>query len=156
MSASPSAVVLNNRIHLFHQGSDHDGQLWRNIWDGNSWNGDERMTGAVLSCAPNAVVREDSIYVFFQGAGRDGRLYFTIIGEHQAPVPPIWCNPVADMVDSPAAVVVDGGIQVYRRRSDDLIGCTRLNVGGVSPDTRIEPDPMCPIESAPAAILADG
>ena len=39
-SASPSAVVYNGVLFIFHQGTNNNGQLWYTAFDGTNWGED--------------------------------------------------------------------------------------------------------------------
>ena len=82
MSASPSAVVVNGLLYVFHQGSGDDGQLWYNTsFDGQTWVGDQQVPGTGMSEGPSAVL-DGVLYVFHQGSGEDGQLWYnTFDGE---------------------------------------------------------------------------
>jgi hypothetical protein len=93
MSFSPTAVVFNNKLYVFHQGYGENSELWYTVADGTSWSQDQFIIGQKLNpsgdesgigLSPSAVVWNNVIYVFFQrgtggGGGHnfgEGGLYF--------------------------------------------------------------------------------
>jgi hypothetical protein len=55
MSESPSAVVYNGLLYVFHQGSNEDGQLWYSVFDGTNWGEDTQIQPLGMSGSPAAV-----------------------------------------------------------------------------------------------------
>jgi hypothetical protein len=83
MSFSPSAVVWRNMIHVFHQGSQQNGQLWYSYHDGQNWQPDQQVKGITMGnppdadhgyfanvapMSPSAVVFNNNCYVFYSNA----------------------------------------------------------------------------------------
>ncbi|MFK4720539.1 hypothetical protein ABIE89_001639 [Bradyrhizobium niftali] len=104
---SPSAVVYNNKIYVFHQGvGSNSGSLWFDVFDGISWAGDKPVPSAAgISASPSAVVFDNKIYVFHQGPGDNGQLWYNVFDGTTMG----WTGgvvPNASMSSSPAAVVI--------------------------------------------------
>jgi hypothetical protein len=83
MSGSPSAVVYNGKIYVFHKGQGSTNEhLWFNTFDGSNWGGDQQVPGLLMSESPSACLHYDTtvskwkIYVFHQGSG-GGTLWYT-------------------------------------------------------------------------------
>ena len=76
MSESPSAVVYNGKLYVFHQGPG-DGHLWYSVFDGTSWSTDSQIQPLGMSGSPSAVVWKGGITVFHQGANNNGQLLYT-------------------------------------------------------------------------------
>src|SRR5271169_2586529 len=83
MSFSPSAVNWRNMIHVFHQGSQENGQLWYSYHDGQNWQPDQQVPGVTMGnppdadhgyfanvapMSPSAVVYNNNCYVFYSNA----------------------------------------------------------------------------------------
>ena len=77
MSGSPSAVVYNGKLYVFHQGIDNNGQLWYSAFDGASWSTDQQIQPLGMSASPSAVLWAGGITVFHQGYGNNGQLWYT-------------------------------------------------------------------------------
>jgi hypothetical protein len=77
MSGSPSAVVYNGLLYVFHQGYGDNGQLWYTYYDGANWSPDTPIQGVSMSGSPSAVPWLGGITVFHQGYGNDGQLWYT-------------------------------------------------------------------------------
>jgi hypothetical protein len=86
MSFSPSAVVWRNMIHVFHEGSQQNGQLWYSYHDGQNWQPDQPVPGVfigepadynatgtfgVAPMSPSAVVFNNNCYVFYLNANQN-------------------------------------------------------------------------------------
>jgi len=78
MSSSPSAVLFNNKIYCFHQGSNDSGALWYNVFDGTNWSGDVQVTNTGMSSSPSAVVFNNQIDCFHQGYNNCGALWYNV------------------------------------------------------------------------------
>jgi len=66
-------------IHVFHQGSQENGQLWYSYHDGQNWQPDQQVPGVYISnvadgerlvggeapMSPSAVVFNNNCYVFY-------------------------------------------------------------------------------------------
>jgi hypothetical protein len=76
MSESPSAVVYNGLLYVFHQGSGDNGQLWYSAFDGANWAEDPLVQNVNMAGSPAAVAWAAGITVFHQGNG-DGQLSYT-------------------------------------------------------------------------------
>ena len=72
MSASPSAVVYNNTLYVFHQHSHDDGKLY--VFNVTNWGPDLPISKTMLSSSPAAAVFNGRLYCFHQGAGDNGQL----------------------------------------------------------------------------------
>lgn len=67
MSASPSAVVFNRRLYVFHHGGYSNKEIRYNVLDGNNWEGDKRVPKTALLDGPTPVVIGGNIAVYNQG-----------------------------------------------------------------------------------------
>ena len=76
ISGSPSAVVYNDLLYVFHQGANANGSLWYSQFNGDFWTPDTPIRYANMSASPSAVLWEGGISVFFQGGGDDGILWY--------------------------------------------------------------------------------
>jgi hypothetical protein len=155
MSGSPSPVVFNNKLYVFHMGSNNGGQLYCNVMasDG-SWGGDTYLNATSedvwapmwsgnnsTSClSPSAVVFNGQIYCFFnQGeTGSNGYLnYVTLNGSESLTggtinltttevMPPNLAAPALYM--SPAAVVFNNQLYVFWQQEGGSVntGTTQL------------------------------
>jgi hypothetical protein len=77
MSGSPSAVVYNGLLYVFHQGGQDDGQLWYSSFDGITWSADTPIENVAISESPSAVLWQGGISVLHQGSYENGGLYYT-------------------------------------------------------------------------------
>jgi galactan endo-1,6-beta-galactosidase len=79
MSVSPAAVWYNNQLYVFHQSYGETGELYFNVFDGASWQGDRQVpgTGVCMSSSPGLAAAGGTLYCFYQGAGHNGQLYFS-------------------------------------------------------------------------------
>lgn len=130
---SPSTVVFNNTIYLFHTGtsgtsSGNDSQLWCNSAPCNpagplTWSGDKQLVNGVTGQAmglmanqsPSAVVFNNNIYCFF--ASPNHTLSYVIFnGSSYSPsvhyiIPSSDSNEIAS--SSPAAIVCNNQLYVF-------------------------------------------
>jgi hypothetical protein len=111
MSGSPSAVVYNGLLYVFHQGQSDNGQLWYSYYDGANWSPDTPIQGVSMSESPSAVVWAGGITVFLQGPGDSGQLWYTYSpdGKHWGGATP-WGGPgfmieQLGLSESPSCVV---------------------------------------------------
>ena len=120
MSASPSAVVFNGLLYVFHQGEGNDGQLWYNSYDGQNFAGDTQVPNLGMSASPSAVVFNGLLYVFHQGEGNDGQLWYTSFDGEK------WAGdrqvPNLGMSEGPSAVV-DGQLYVFHQGGGKTASC---------------------------------
>jgi len=79
MSDGPSAIVYNNSIYCFFEGSSESGKLLYNVFDGFSWAGDVEVSSVGMSSSPSAMVYNNSIYCFHQGKGDNGQLWYDVL-----------------------------------------------------------------------------
>ena len=78
ISGSPSTVVYNGLLYVFHQGSNNDGQLWYSSNDGTNWTADTQVQNLGMSGSPSAVLWADGISVFHQGGENNpGSLWYS-------------------------------------------------------------------------------
>ena len=77
MSGSPSAVVYNGLLYVFHQGSGNDGTLRYSIFDGTNWSADTPIpnVGIWSSGSPSAALWKGGITVFHQAASSNLLMY---------------------------------------------------------------------------------
>jgi hypothetical protein len=92
MSFSPSAVVFNGLLHVFHEGISQNQQLWVSWYNQNTWNQDVQVPGIVIvspvdyrqqyevdPMSPAAVVYRGGCYVFYLNA--DQNLSYKVAGQ---------------------------------------------------------------------------
>ena len=77
MSGSPSAVVYNGLLYVFHQGSGNDGQLWYSFSMAQTGRADTQVQNLGMSGSPSAVLWAGGISVFHQGGGNNGQLWYS-------------------------------------------------------------------------------
>ena len=142
MAESPSAVIWNGRLHVFHQGGYEDlvtplgetSLLWFSYFDGANWQPDTQVqtqttlpfgyTG-IMTESPSAVVYGDDLYVFYQGvalaeAGQgpgylpNGELWYSVYHPGSGWQPDTQVQDLGTgIVDSPSAVVWNGDLHVF-------------------------------------------
>jgi len=56
ISESPSAVLWQGGISVFHQGANYNGQIWYTFYDGSNWGTDTPVRGPGMSHNPSCVV----------------------------------------------------------------------------------------------------
>jgi hypothetical protein len=115
MWGSPSAVVYNGLLYVFHQGYHANGELWFSYFDGDTWSADTQIHNLGMSGSPSAVVWRGGITVFHQGYGNNGQLWYTY-----SPDGSDWGTTQTDaqvlgvgMSGSPSAVVYNGVLCVF-------------------------------------------
>jgi hypothetical protein len=73
VSFSPSALIYNNNLYVFHQGYGNNGQLWYTYTsDGVNWVPDTQVMNVSMAGSPSAVAWEGGITVFHNGNGGSG------------------------------------------------------------------------------------
>jgi hypothetical protein len=77
MSGSPSAVVYNSLLYVFHQGRFNNGQLLYAVYNGTNWSLDTQIPNLGMSESPSAVLWHEGISVFHQGQSNNGQLWYT-------------------------------------------------------------------------------
>jgi hypothetical protein len=77
MSGSPSAVVYNGILYVFHQGQKENGQLWYFTYDGTTWTADQQIQHVGMSESPSAVAWKGGIAVFHQGSHQSAEVWYT-------------------------------------------------------------------------------
>ncbi|MCP1489837.1 hypothetical protein J3D48_006247 [Pseudomonas fluorescens] len=130
---SPSTVVFNNTIYLFHTGTTgtsagNNSELWCNSAPCNpegplTWSGDRQLVNGVTGAAmglmanesPSAVVFNDNIYCFF-ASPNNTLSYVKFNGSNYSPIinyilPDSGDNEIATA--SPAAIVYNGLLYVF-------------------------------------------
>ena len=104
LTDSPSAVVYNGLLYVFHQGGGNEGALRYLVFDGVNWSGDTVIPNVGMSGSPEAVLWAGGITVFHQGFGDNGSLWYTY-----SPDGANWGEDTlvqnVGMTDSPSAVV---------------------------------------------------
>eukprot|EP00595_Chromulina_sp_UTEXLB2642_P000687 CAMPEP_0196767598 /NCGR_PEP_ID=MMETSP1095-20130614/41776_1 /TAXON_ID=96789 ORGANISM="Chromulina nebulosa, Strain UTEXLB2642" /NCGR_SAMPLE_ID=MMETSP1095 /ASSEMBLY_ACC=CAM_ASM_000446 /LENGTH=442 /DNA_ID=CAMNT_0042136073 /DNA_START=45 /DNA_END=1373 /DNA_ORIENTATION=+ len=81
ISASPSAVVYNGKIYVFHQGSGNNGQLWYFIYDvaSNTFTPDVQVNNVGISDSPSGIAFDNKIYVFHQGSRNNHQFWYNVL-----------------------------------------------------------------------------
>jgi hypothetical protein len=164
MSESPSAVVYNNLLYVFHQGYGDNGQLWYTYYDGATWSADTPIPGVGMSGSPSAVLWQGGICVLHQRQNNNGQLWYTYSpdGTHWGGDTP-WGQqpnlPVQDlgMSGSPSAVVYNSLLYVFHQGYADngQLWYTYYDpaIGNWSPDTPVQGVGM---SGSPSAVLWQG
>lgn len=142
MSFSPSAIVYEDKIYVFYHGQGQDGTLRYNVWNGSSWEGEQRVPCGI-SESPSAVVYDNRIFVFYQGKGSSRTLWYSEFkskgmgGQGQwtgnAPVPGLM------MSSSPSAVAVNNRIYIFHQGAGDgrSLWCIVYTAGKFSADDEL-------------------
>ena len=81
ISESPSAVVYNGNLYVFHQGFGDNGQLWYSVFDGSNWAPDTLVQNVNMSGSPSAVLWAGGITVFHQVSDSNEQLWYTYSGD---------------------------------------------------------------------------
>jgi hypothetical protein len=124
MSDSPSAVVYNGLLYVFHQGANNDGQLWYSTYDGTTWV-QNSVPNLGMSGSPSAVLWAGGITVFHQGYGDNGTLWYTFSPDGKS-----WAKAGTTQTDSqypgslgmsgsPSAVVYNGVLFIFHQGFHD-------------------------------------
>jgi len=126
LSDSPSAVVFQNKLFVFYQGSGDSGKLWYNSFYNNKWAGqDLEVPVSRLSSSPSVAVWNDKLYVFHQGIGDSSNLWYNIFDGNS------WEGETkvegTHLSSSPSAIVFNGKLYVFHQGSGDN-GELRYNV----------------------------
>jgi hypothetical protein len=123
LPTSPSAVVYNQLLYVFHQGlrsggaggaGGNNGELWYSVWDGTKWLPDEHIGGVGMSSSPSAIVYRGKLWVFHQGANNDGNLYHVVLDADWAVDEAV--SGVA-MSTSPSTLVFNDNLYVFHQGS---------------------------------------
>jgi hypothetical protein len=77
LTDSPSAVVYNGLLYVFHQGGGNEGRLRYTVFNGTNWSADIPIQNVNMSGSPSAVVWDGGITVFHQGYADNGQLWYT-------------------------------------------------------------------------------
>jgi hypothetical protein len=116
MTDSPSAVVYDGKLYVFHQGSNNNGQLWYTFSsDGilGNWGADTLVPNVGMTGAPSAVVDGSYLIVFHQGYNSNGQLWHvTFDGTNWGQDTQI---PNVGMSGSPSTVVYNGNLYVFHQ-----------------------------------------
>lgn len=122
ITASPSAVVFNNKLFLFHQGAGSSGEVWYNVFNGTGWEGDKQIS-AGMTASPSVAVFNNILYLFFQG--NNGKLLYMLYNGSN------WAGyyevPNTSLSGSPSAVVFNDKLYVFHQGAGDN-GEIRYNV----------------------------
>jgi hypothetical protein len=147
LSSSPSAVVIENNIHVFYRGLDR--HLYRRIVDQNGISGAEDRINANdgsesgdLWSSPSAIVVDSEVHVFYKG--KDGHLYRRRIpfGNNKGPedriVPDASGGGQGDLSTSPSAILSNGEIHVFYGGTDRAVYRRRLKkTASAGPEDKI-------------------
>ncbi|HTN84191.1 MAG TPA: hypothetical protein VL242_10910 [Sorangium sp.] len=129
MSGSPSAIVFNNRIYVFHQ-SFAGGELWYANFDGTVWK-DKQIMNVSMSASPSAAICNvsgvETLHVFHQGFSGGELWCATTTDGEQWEDNQITAALTRLMLDSPSAMTFDGQIRVYSRSQGVLHNGTIIN-----------------------------
>jgi hypothetical protein len=77
MDTSPSAVVHNGKLSVFHLGLSLGAGLWHSDFDGTKWASDTQVPNLDMSESPSAVAWAGGISVFHQGSDYNGTLWYS-------------------------------------------------------------------------------
>jgi hypothetical protein len=164
ISGSPSAVVYNDLLYVFHQGANANGQLWYSYYDGTTWSQDKQIQGVGMSGSPSAVVWRGGISVFHQGGqglNFSGDLWYTYSpdGQHWGGDTP-WGqqNPPElglGITGSPSAVVYNDLLYVFHQgaNANGSLWYSQFNGDFWTPDTPIR---YANMSASPSAVLWEG
>ena len=140
MSGSPSAVVYNGLLYVFHQGGHDNGQLWYSYYDGTNWSADTQVHNLGMSGSPSAVLWAGGITVFHQGFHDNGELWYTFSPDGKS-----WGTTQTDaqypgslgMSGSPTAVVYNGVLFIFHQGGHDSgeLSYTAFDGTNWGPDT---------------------
>jgi len=161
MSESPSAIVYNGLLYVFHQGYGDNGQLWYTYYDGANWSPDTPIQGVGMSGSPSAVLWQGGICVLHQGQNDNGQLWYTYSpdGTHWGGDTP-WGYPFPvqnlGMSESPSAVVYNGLLYVFHQgyADNEQLWYTYYDGANWSPDTPLTPGVL--MTGSPSAVLWQG
>lgn len=105
LSSGPSSCVYQDKLYCFYPGSfgqDSDGNaLLYNVFDGESWAGEQQVPATNIANNPSAVVFEGMIYIFHEGNLANGQLWYNRfdgtewLGDTQIPAAPLSFGPGA-------------------------------------------------------------
>jgi hypothetical protein len=121
MSESPSAVVYNGLLYVFHQGFGGNGQLWYSVLDGANWGEDTQIQPLGMSGSPAAVAWAGGITVFHQGSDNNGQLWYTYSADG-ANWDPDTLISGRFISGSPSAVVYNGVLYIFYQGGNQYTG----------------------------------
>ena len=132
-------------IHVFHQGTEQDGNLWHSYFDftNSTWQPDTQLKNVGMSFSPSAVALPSpagAIAVFHQGAHENGQLWYSYFDGTTWQQDKQVQN--VGMSFSPSAVVIPGdGIYVFHQgyEQDNSLWYSRFHFSNSTwdPDKRI-------------------
>ena len=163
IAESPSAVVWNGRLHVFHQGYDSNmlnpiggtGALWFSYFDGANWQPDTQVPNVTVTESPSAVVYGDDLYVFHQGGSPgvpNGELWYSVYHPGSGWQPDTQLSNVG-MSKSPSAVVYGTDLYVFHQggyENGELWYSAYLSGSGWQPDTQL---PNAGLSESPSAVV---
>ena len=141
MSGSPSAVVWNGDLHVFHQGAHQSGQLWYSAYvPGSGWQPDQQVPNVGMSGSPSAVVYGGKLYVFHQGADQNGQLWYSTYVPGSGWQPDTQVPNVVGISESPSAVVWNGDLHVFHQGigEDGQLWFAYFDGAGWKPDQQVQ------------------
>ena len=111
LTDSPSAVVYNGLLYVFHQGGGNEERYL--VFDGTNWGGDTLIPNVDMSGSPSAVLWAGGISVFHQGNGDDQSLWYSYFDGTN------WYGdtlvPNLGLSGSPSTVVYNGNLYVFHQ-----------------------------------------
>ena len=165
IAGSPAAILWNNDLHIFHQGTSGDlinpgnGQLWFSYSDGTNWHPDTQVPNVGMSESPSPVVYNGNLYVFHQGGYENGQLFYSVYVPGQGWQPDTQL-PNVGMSGSPSAVSWPGAdgqdLYVFHQggnQNGELWYSAYLNGQGWQADTQL---PNVGMSKSPSAIVYNG
>jgi hypothetical protein len=123
MSDSPAAVVFNNKLYCFYQGTGNNAQQLRyNVLqsDGHTWAGDQQVPSIQISNGPAAVVFNGNLYCFYQGYSAGAtQLHCTVLSAGGTSWSADQWVRNTSMTAGPSAVVFNQQLYCFYQDRDD-------------------------------------
>jgi hypothetical protein len=132
MADSPSAVVFNNQLYVFHQWNDNP-LLQYNVLssDGITWASTQSVgTPTVqITDGPSAVAFNGQLYCFYQGTGSSaGQLQFSVLSADGTTWGTQQTVPNAQVTDGPSAVVFNNQLYCFYQGTGSNAGKLQFSV----------------------------
>ncbi|PJZ25552.1 hypothetical protein CH352_17340 [Leptospira hartskeerlii] len=114
---SPSAVIFQDKLYVFHHGFGDNGQVWCRIFNGVKWTPDTEIKEFHgITDSPSAVVFQYGLWIFHQGRGTNsvGKIYLVQKNSTE------WfqdkqLEPYSGISSSPSAVVFQDKLHVFHQ-----------------------------------------
>lgn len=75
LTGSPSAVVTDNQVRVYHEGLGGNGQLWSTLFKSDTEQQDWPVPGVGISYSPAAAVRDGKVHVVHHGSYNNRELW---------------------------------------------------------------------------------